>query len=164
MHWIVLAIGVYVAAVTESSVSDLLVIGGVVPDLLALVLVARLLFGPTRQHLAVSFAVGLIADLTTPSQVGVGLASFLAIGWTVGRYGTSVVPGSAHWGVLIVLLATSGATFFSALARQILGETELLWIDLPLRSLGVGLYTAGFALPVLMVANWLREPAVLRRA
>jgi rod shape-determining protein MreD len=165
MHWILLAIATYLAAVIETSCADLLAIGGIAPDLLALVLVVRLLVGPARHQLGASFAVGLVADLTTPAQAGIGLASFLAMGWLVARYGARTRPSGVPGGVLTVLLAVSFAALLAALARQLLGETEPSWSALPAKSFAVGAYTAAFALPVLMAICWLREPSpLLRRA
>jgi rod shape-determining protein MreD len=165
MYWFVLTTGVYLAAVVETSLADALAIGGIAPDLLALVLIVRLLFGPPSHQLSISFVLGLIADLTTQTHAGVVLAGFLATGWVISHYALRVGPTNVPWGVLTVLAAVSGMTLFTAVGLQVLGETDLQWSSVTLRSLGVGCYTAGFALPVFMVMTWLCEPAaVWRRA
>jgi rod shape-determining protein MreD len=165
MHWIALLIATYVAALVEISLSDLSAVRGITPDLLALVLIVRLLYGPAKHQVAAAFFVGLFSDLATPGQVGIGLASSVLLGWLVTRRGQFAFAGATPWGVLIVLLLVSITTLAAAVVRQILGELDLPWASLPLRSLGVGVYTAGFSLPVLMVAAWMREPAsLLRRA
>jgi rod shape-determining protein MreD len=156
MHWIALAIAAYVAAVIELSFADLLAINGVAPDLLALTLVAWRLVARAGQQVA-AFMIGLIADLITPVQPGIGVASLLVMGWLT-AYCTRALPGNLLWGVPVVLLAVSVGTLLSAGARQLLGETDLPLLALLLKSLGVGVYTAACAIPVLMVLSWIRQP------
>jgi hypothetical protein len=46
---------------------------------------------------------------------------------------------------------------------RLLGDVSLPWSTLLARSAGVGIYTAGVALPLLMVVGWICEPLLARR-
>ena len=178
MRYLLLTAAVYVAAVVQTSLVDAIRIGRVEPDVLAMVAIIWLFWatGP-RSFPAVGFpaagfpaagflvagGIGLLADLISPGRIGLGAACYVLVGYAVDRLRPWL--GLEHLlGQLLTVWV--GVTLLSV------GQTLGLWllgdVSYPLGSamacaLGVGLYTAGVSLPVLMVAGWVREPYLARR-
>ena len=168
MRYLLLAAAVYVAAVVQTSLVDAIRIGRVEPDVLAMVAIIWLFWatGPRSLPAAgflVAGGIGLLADLISPGRIGLGAACYVLIGYAVDRLRPWL--GLKHLlGQLLTVWV--GVTLLSV------GQTLGLWllgdVSQPLGramacALGVGLYTAGVSLPVLMVTGWIREPYLARR-
>jgi rod shape-determining protein MreD len=147
----------YVTAVAETSLVDLLRVGAVEPDLLALLAVVWLLLAPGPWTFLAAGAMGLVQDLLAPGRVGVGLASFLLVGYAVSRLRTQVRLEPLGLQLITVLVAVSTLAVVQALGHWLLSPAAAPLATLLPRAIGVGVYTAGVSLPVLMVAGWIRE-------
>lgn len=163
MSVLVLASVVYLAAVVQTALADAMEVRQVTPDLLALAAVAWLLVAGGPRGFLAAGAVGLAGDLIAPGPLGLGAVGYLAAGYAVTRLRPRI---AADWLPVQVAVVWAAATFVSAgaaLGPRLLGETSLPAATLAVRSLGVGLYTAGVGLPVLMVLSWFRSPPAARQ-
>jgi cell shape-determining protein MreD len=153
----------YVTAVMETSLADVIRVGCVAPDLLALLAVIWLLFAPGRWTFLAAGAIGLASDLIAPGRLGLGMACFLLIGYTLTRWRAKFPADHLLWQVPTVWLALTLLAASLATGRWLLGETSIPLGTLLGRALGVGVYTAGVSLPLLMVIGWIREPFRARK-
>ena len=149
---------VYLAAVMETSLVDRLRIGALTPDLLALVAVVWLLVSTGPRAFLVAGAVMLVGDLISPGHVGVGTAWMLWVGYGLNRLRLHAAMGHFVLQAPAVLVAVTAWAAGVGLTEWLLGTASLPVADVLARACGVGLYTAGVALPVLMIVGWAREP------
>lgn len=147
----------YVTAVVQTSLVDLLRVGAVEPDLLALLAVAWLLLAPGPWAFLVAGTIGLVQDLLAPGRVGLGLASFLLVGYALTWLRTRVRLESLGLQVIAVLVATSSLAVIQTFGHWLLSPATAALSTLLSQAIGLGVYTAGVSLPVLMVTGWLRE-------
>ena len=163
MRFLLLTAIVYVAAVLETSAVDVICIGSVTPDLLALTAIVYLLVAAGPRAFLVAGAVALVGDLIAPGHVGVGAAWMLLVGYGVSRLRTRVKLDHLAWQVPMVWAAATPWAVGVAVTCRLLGDIALPWSTLLARAAGVGLYTAAMSLPVLMVTGWIREPLLARQ-
>ncbi len=154
----VLICGAYLAAVLDTALAPAWSIGPVSPDLLALTALSwTLASGKSRAFLGAA-ALGLLADLNAPGRLGVGMACFALVACAL----QCARPQLARWPFWIKAAALAPAAALQAFAigliRKLLGELDLGMLSMTGRCLAVGVYTAAFALPLLMVCDWFREP------
>jgi rod shape-determining protein MreD len=162
--WILLLVPIaYAAAVADTSLAERIEVGHVAPDLLALTAVIWLLVGAGPRGFLTAGAIGLAADLVSPGRLGLGMACFLLVGYAITRLRQRLAMDALPAQVVLVFGAVTLLAAGVATGRCLLGETAVPLAALLLRSLGVGLYTAGVSLPLLMVLGWIREPLVTRR-
>jgi rod shape-determining protein MreD len=154
---------VYVAAVLETSLADAIRVGYVTPDLLAMVAVIWILVTRGRWTFLLAGAIGLAADLIAPGRLGMGTASFLLVGYGLTRLRTKLELDHLLWQVPLVGVATTVLAAGQAIGSWLLDETAVPLAALLARALGVGVYTAGLAVPLWMVIGWAREPFRVRR-
>jgi cell shape-determining protein MreD len=122
---------------------------------MALVAVVWLLtVGGTRGFLAAG-AIGLAGDLLAPGRVGLGMASFLLVGYALSRLRGRLPLEYLAVRVAIVFAAVTLTTLLAGYGRWPIGEPALPASMLVGRALGVGVYTAGVSLPVMMVLGWI---------
>lgn len=153
---------IYLAAVLETSLADVIRVGQVGPDLLALVAMAWLLTATGQRSFLAAGAVGLASDLASPGRTGLAAACFLLVGYGVQRLRARLAIKHAAGQVAVVWAAVTLISTALALGRWLLGEAVAPPRVLLVRSLGVGVYTAGVSLPLWMVMAWLREPRCRR--
>ena len=163
MRLLSLAAIVYVAAVLETALVDVMQVGRVTPDLLALTAVVYLLVAAGPRAFLVAGAVALVGDLIAPGRVGVGMAWMLLVGYAVVRLRAYVKLDHVVRQVPIVGMAVALWAVGVAVTGRLLGDVPLPWSTLFVRAAGVGLYTAGLSLPVLMLTGWIREPFLARQ-
>lgn len=167
MRFLILTLIVYLAAVAETSLVDVMRAGDVTPDLLALVAVVWLLTVAGPRAFLVAGAVVLVGDLIAPGRPGVGMAWMLLVGYGVTRLRVrfqGATDGRGFmWQVPCVWVAVTVWAAAVGLTGRLLGDVALPWSTLLTRAAGVGVYTAGVALPVLMVVGWIREPLLARQ-
>jgi len=154
---------VYAVAVLQTSLADAISVGHVTPDLLALSAVVWILVHPGRRGFLAAGAIGLAADLISPSHLGVGMASFLLVGYGVARLRTKLDLEHVVAQVLCVGAATTVLVTTQAIGSWLPGHTAVPLGTLLVRALGVGLYTAGVSVPLLLLIGWIREPFRARR-
>jgi rod shape-determining protein MreD len=158
--WLLLLIPiVYAAAVLETSLADVIQVDCVAPDLLALVAVIWLLWSTGRWSFLTAGLIGLVGDLIAPGRVGLGMASFLCVGYALARFREKGRPHHLVWQVPAVCLAVTVLAACIATGRWLSGETSVALSTLLLRAVGVGVYTAGVSVPILMVVGWLHKPS-----
>ena len=164
MRFLLLIPIVYAAALADTSLVDVMRVGHVAPDLLAMVAMIWLLLVPGPRAFVVAGAIGLASDLVAPGRVGVAMACFLLVGYAAGRLRARFEPDHLVSRIAVVWLAVTSLAVSLAMARWLLGEAPLPLSTLLVRALGVGLYTAGVSLPLVMVIGWIREPFRTPRA
>jgi len=162
-RWLFLVPIVYAVAVVQTSLADAIRVGHVTPDLMALLAVVWVLVDPGRRAFLAAGAIGLAADLISPGPLGVGMASFLLAGYGVARLRTRRDLEHVVAQVLCVGAATSVLATGQAIGSWLPGHTAVPLGTLLVRALGVGLYTAGVSVPLLLVIGWIREPHRARR-
>ena len=160
---VVLSSLVYVAAVAETSLIDAAAIAGVSPDLLALVAIAWLLVVVEPRAFLVAGAVALLGDLIAPGRLGVGTAWMLVVGYAVGRLQSRLRWKHLAAQLLTVWVAVTVWAAGVAVTSRLIDDLTLPWSTIPMRAAAVGLYTAAFGLPILMVVGWIREPKATRQ-
>jgi hypothetical protein len=181
MRVVLLSLIVYLAAVAETALVDVIRVGEVSPDLLALVAVVWLLTASGTRAFLVAAAVALVGDLIAPGRLGVGTAWMLLVGYGISRLrahfqgatngrgfvgatnGRGFVGVDLAWQVPMVAAAVAVWAAGVGLTARLLGDVSLPWSTLLARAAGVGIYTAGVALPLLMVVGWIREPYLARK-
>jgi cell shape-determining protein MreD len=163
MRWILLLPILYLVAVLETSLADVLRVGSVGPDLLTLLALAWVLLGGGPRAFLVAGAIGMVGDLVAPGRPGVGMALLLGIGYGATRLRTRLPLDHPAWQLVVVWIGTTLFALGLALSNWLSGEMPVALTTLLVRGLGVGAYTAGVAVPVLLLAGWIREPFELRR-
>lgn len=163
MRLLLLVPFVYAAAVLQTSLADAISVGHVTPDLMALLAVIWILVATGRRTFLVAGAIGLAADLISPGHLGLGMASFLLVGYGLARLRTKLDIEHLVGQVFCVGAATTVLATSQAIGSSLSGETAVPLATLLVRALGVGLYTAGMSVPLLMLIGWIREPFRARR-
>lgn len=153
---------VYAAAVVDTSLGEVVQIGRVAPDMLALVAMVWLLVAGRPREFLVAGAVGLFGDLISPGRVGLGMACYLAVGYAVVRLRGRALLEPLLGQIAVVWLSVTAIAASMALGHWLLGEAPGPLPALLARSCGVGAYTAAVAIPLLMVIGWVREPRLRR--
>ena len=149
---------VYAAAVLDTALAPAWSVGAMRPDLLALTAIGAAFLGRKSSACMLAGAIGLFADLTAIGRIGAGIACFAIVGHVVMRLRPqlNVLP---VWAKAIALApAVAAAALGIGLTRKLSGEIDLGLLTIAMRCLGVGVYTAAIALPLLMLHHWAREP------
>jgi len=157
VRWVLLLPILYAAAVLQTAAGDLLRIGAVEPNLLALTAIVWLIVVPGPRMFLVAGAIGLLEDLLTTGPVGLGMGCFLMVGYALGRLQTQIRVDHLAIQIAAVLVGASLIAVAQAVGFWLSSETPAVLAVLLVRALGVGAYTAGMSIPVLMVLGWLRE-------
>ena len=147
----------YAAAAIQTSLGDLMRVGRAEPDLLALAAVAWLLAVGGPRAFLVAGAIGLLEDLLAPGRAGLAAACFLTVGYGLTRLRASLPLDHLALQLPVMLLSLAVLALAQTLGRWLAGETAADLGPLAVRALGVGLYTSGVGLPLLMVCGWIRE-------
>ena len=158
MRYLLLVPIVYVAAILQTSLSGVLRVGHVGPDLMALVAVIWLLTDSQPRAFVAAGAIGLVGDLIAPGRVGLGMACFLLVGYAVGRLRTGLPADHLVGRVTIVGIAVSLTSLGIGCGGWLLGDPSPGLREIVIRSVGVGIYTAGASIPLLMILGWISEP------
>ena len=163
MKYLLLIAAVYVAAVIETSLVDVIRVGHVTPDLLAMTAMVWGLISAGPVFVMGMGAIGLLVDLTAPGRVGLGVMGMLLVGclleWLRPRIRFDHLPIQ----LAMVWVGAPVLALTQTIGHWALGE---LGASLPVflgRASGVGLYTAAVSLPVLMILGWVRESSRIRR-
>lgn len=156
MHVILLIPVLYLVAVVQTSLVDLIQVGRVAPDLFALAAVAWLLTVPGPRSFLVAGLIGLVEDLVSPGGLGLGMACFLGVGYGVTRLRAKFPLDHAVLKVLIVAAAVTVLALLLSIGQWLFGEAAFTRRTLLERAAGVGVYTAAVSVPVWMVLGWCR--------
>ena len=158
MRYLLLVPIIYVVAVLQTSLAGVLCIGHVGPDLMALVAVIWLLADSEPRAFVAAGAIGLAGDLIAPGRVGPGMACFLLVGYAVCRLRTRLPADHLVGRAVINLLAVSVTSLGIGCVGWVLGDPSPGLLEIVTRSVGVGTYTAGASIPLLMILGWISEP------
>lgn len=162
MQWLLLIPLVYLAAVAQTSLVEVIRIGRIEPDLLAVTAMTWICLADRRWSFQAAGGVGLAADLISPGRIGLGMAAFLLVGYAVCRLRERIATDRLWLQLLVVAAGTLAVCVVQVLGHWAIGESGPLGESL-LRALGVGLYSAAISLPILMIIGWAREPWQARR-
>jgi hypothetical protein len=91
------------------------------------------------------------------------MACFLLAGYALTRWRAKCPQDHLVWQVPTVWLAVTALAVGLAIGRWLLGSAPVPLGTLLGRSLGVGLYTGGMSLPLLMIIGWIRGPFRARK-
>jgi rod shape-determining protein MreD len=160
MHYLLLIPIVYLAAVAETSRVDVIRVGEATPDLLVLAAVVWALTAKGRRAFLVAGLVTLVGDLIAPGRLGLGMFWMLPVGYAITRLRARVRLDHVALQAPAALLAVTVWAAAVGLSARLLGEITLPWPTIVGRAAGVGLYTAGVSVPVLMLIGWIREPRI----
>ena len=155
---------VYLAAVAETALGDVMRVGDVTPDLIALVAIVWLLTAAGPRAFLIAGGIALLGDLIAPGRLGVGMAWMLAVGYGVTWLRSQMK--SDHLGVQVPIACTALIAWAVgvAITGRLLGDVTLPLLFFLNGSAATDLYTAAIAVPVLMIAGWIREPLLIRKA
>jgi len=137
----------------ETLVLDLRV-GGVHPDLMILLpIVAGIAGGPARGA-TMGFGAGLVADLFLPTPFGLSALVGSLVGFGVG-VATVALDRSAFWLPPVAALAGSAAyEGLYAVLGSVLGQPQMLHVDLLRIIVVVSVTNAVLAIPALRLVTW----------
>ncbi len=139
--------------VQETLVLDVRV-GGVHPDIMVLLpIVAGIVGGPARGA-SMGFGAGLVSDLFLPTSFGLSALVGSLIGFAVGVT-TLALDRSALWLPPLVALGASAVyegTY--AVLGSVLGQPQMLHVDLLRIILVVSITNAVLAIPALRMVGW----------
>jgi rod shape-determining protein MreD len=152
---------IYIAGVLETTLGDALQVGHVGPDWMALLAVIWVLWVPGPSTLPVAGFAGLASDLFSPGRLGPAMAAYLVAGYVLGCLKSKPPRKGVFWQVPIVFASVTALASAIGLTHWLLGESSNSLATLLVRALGVGIYTAGLSVPVLMVLSWTWKPRPL---
>lgn len=150
--------GVYAAATLDTVLAPVWAIGPVRPDLIALAALGWALVGGKSQAYLMAAAIGLFADLLVPGRLGVCMACFALVGYAAVHLQPQFRSLPVWVKAAVVAPAIAVQALGIGLLRSLCGEIQLDVLAMAVRCLGVGVYTAAIALPLLMLHDWVREP------
>ena len=153
---------IWLAAVMDTSLAPAWSIDVVTPDLMALAALMWIFVSRHSSDPLWAGVIGLAADLVAPGHIGPGIAAFALVG-----YGLTALRGHVHLDnpvlqVVCVWIAVTLITLLITVVGGLLGDTTLNWARVFPLAAAVGAYTAGIALPLLLILAWLREPLVAK--
>jgi rod shape-determining protein MreD len=129
-------------------------VGGVHPDVMVLLpIVAGIIGGPGRGA-SMGFGAGLVADLFLPTPFGLSALVGCLIGFGVGVT-TLALDRTAWW--LPPFAALAGSALYEmiyAVLGSVLGQPQMLHVDLLRIVVVVSVVNALLALPALRVVDW----------
>ncbi len=162
MAYLLLAIFVYLAAVADTALAEVLRVGNVAPDLVALVAMVWVVLARSRWAFLTAGAVALLGDLIAPGRVGVGAAWMLLVGFGLAWLARQM--RSRGPAVRLPLVAGAMTVWCLGLAATavVLGDAARPLGTQLAQALGAAVYTSAVALPVLMVAGWARSAGAER--
>ena len=164
MRYVLLLTAVYVALVLDAALVDLVAVGRVAPDLLAIVALAWLFTcQASTRTVVVAALIGLASDLAAGGRIGAGLASFALVGYAATKLRSKVDADHPLVQTALTWPAATTIALLAAVAQLASGELAMPAGGAIVRSLLVGVYTAAIGLPVWMMLSWIREPLVRRR-
>ena len=141
-------LAVSVALVLQASLFSHLAIGGVVPDLVLLVVVAAALAHGSEVGLVLGFGAGLLLDLAPPADhyAGRWALALMVVGYVAGRLAASGGPRVGQWLPVAAAASFIGTSVFALtgllLRDPAVGVGELLRVEVVALSWDIALALA----------------------
>ncbi len=145
---------VYLAAVLQTWLSGRWEVSGAAPDLFVLIAIVWLTISSRGNALLVVALIGLAGDLSAPTPLGIGVALFAIVGYSISWLRQRLVLDHFAARVVCVWFAATTITLLEGWLRRFAGIAILPIPTLFERGMLVGLYTAAIAFPVFMVIGW----------
>ncbi len=150
---------IYLASALQTLQAPQWQIAGVGPDLIALTGFTWLALSKNRYSFAIVALVGLAADFNSPAPLGLSVAVYAVVAYLLTRLRSRIHLDHFAGRLGVIFLGVAGTCLVQSAMLRILRQTALPLLMLLPRSLLVGFYTAGLAIPILMLAGWLRTPS-----
>jgi rod shape-determining protein MreD len=129
-------------------------IGGVHPDIMVLLPVAAGIVGGPGRGASMGFGSGLVADLFLPTPFGLSALVGTLVGFAVGL-ATVALDRSSWWLPVVAAVLSSGVyVVLYALLGSILGEPQMLHVDLTRIVVVVAAVNALLAVPTVRMVGW----------
>jgi rod shape-determining protein MreD len=141
------------ALVQETVVLDLR-IGGIHPDITVLLPILAGLVGGPATGASMGFGMGLVADLFVPTPFGLSALVGTIVGFAAGA-ATVALDRSSWW--LPTVVAFVGSAIYEvgyALIGSLLGQPQMLHVDLTRIVIMVSVVNAVLALPARRLVSW----------
>jgi len=163
MHILLLIPIVYAAAMLDTALGDVVRIGAIAPDLLAMTAVMWILLAGGPRAFLVAGAIALLADLIAPGPLGIGAAWMLLVGYPLCRLRKNVKIDNLAVRVAVVCVAVTLWATGVGLTGYLFSDIDTRPMTVVLRAGGVGIYTAAVSVPLFMVAGWIGESRLFAR-
>jgi rod shape-determining protein MreD len=129
-------------------------LGGVHPDIMVLLPIVAGLVGGPGSGASMGFGAGLVADLFLPTPFGLSALVGCLIGFTVGVT-TLALDRTAWWLPPVVGFGASALyEVIYAVLGSVLGQPQMIHVDLTRVVLVVSVVNAVLALPALRLVGW----------
>ena len=155
-----LALWTAAGLLARSSVSQLLSVFGITPDLLTLLVVFWALAGGSQAGVFAGFVVGLVADAEAGRFLGLSAGTLAAVGFAVGSLGNSLHRERPP-AQFVVLFFAASATLAVRLLFATYGDIPAWLATLPTQVFLRALYTAALGPLVYIVFRALGAPDFL---
>jgi rod shape-determining protein MreD len=156
-----LAVLTFLVLVIQSTVGLDIRVGGAHPDLMLLLPIAAGLVGGPNAGAWVGFGAGLVADLFVPAPFGLTALTYTLVGFGVGAVlalaarSLAGVDGNSWWLAGLVALAASViAVMLYAVLGALIGQEQMLKLDLGVIAAVVAVPNALLAVPAVRAMNW----------
>lgn len=129
-------------------------IDGVHPDIMVLLPIAAGVIGGASRGATMGFWAGLVSDLFLPTPFGLSALVGCLVGFGVGQ-ATVALNRSSAW--LLVVSAVAGSAAYEvtyALLGSVLGQPQMIHVDLVAIVLVVSLTNALLAVPAVRMVGW----------
>lgn len=153
---------IWLAAVMDTSLAPAWSIGVITPDLMALAALTWIFVSHHASDPLWAGVIGLAADLIAPGHIGPGIAAFALAGYTLTALRGHMRLKNPVLQAICVWITVTMITLLITVAGILLGDATLNWARVFPLAAAVGAYTAGIALPLLLILAWLREPLVAK--
>ena len=128
--------------------------GGIHPDILVLLPIVAGLVGGPSSGASMGFGAGLVADLFLPTPFGLSALVGCLIGYTVGIT-TLALDRTAWWLPPVVAFGASALyEVIYAVLGSVLGQPQMIHVDLTRVVLVVAVVNAVLALPAMRLVGW----------
>lgn len=154
MRYVILGLIACLAFAVQTTLVDLLEVGAVGFHLPAMIAVAVALLLPGNGALVAVAAIGLLEDALSPGRLGIGMASYLLVGWILLEARERLDLERPSRRVLVTGLSAGFLTFAVAATRLALGELPVGLHEIAGGAAGTALCTAVAAIPYWFVLTW----------
>ncbi len=153
MHYAIIAILVYLAVALQTTLVEVIHIGGIGPQIPAMVAVAIVLLQRGNAALVMVAAIGLLEDALWPGRMGIAMAWYLLLGWCL-------LEGAERFDLKPLHRRVTATGLFAGLFALCVGTTRLAigeptagFSAIAAHAAGIGLYTAAVAAAILFLLD-----------